>query len=396
MRELRADHRFPAGRNPDSRIIMVIFVSAAYPSVKPQSNAPSAPPADMSAHNAALAALARPLNIGGLQLRNRVLAAPMSGVSDLPFRQRAWGGGAGLAVAEMAASSLLAQQSGGAAEAETLRRLQTGTQAGGADFAAVQLAGREPRAMAEAARRAEGAGARLIDINMGCPAKKLALKNGGQAACGAALMRDEPLALRIIAAVAAAVSCPVSVKMRLGWDEQNRNAARLAHGAEQAGAAMITVHARTREQFYRGKADWAAARAVRAAISVPLIINGDIADSSSAAQAMAQSGADGVMIGRASYGRPWLAGELAGHKPPADIPAYIIEHYRDMLAHYGIARGLRHARKHLDWYLQRHADGLYSAEERAALMAVEEPAETEAMLAAIFARREGEAAAVRE
>jgi len=333
--------------------------------------------------------LATGLRLGSLLLRNRVFVAPMSGVSDLPFRRLAYAAGAGMAVAEMAAAHLVTSPVSGAGHwQESRRRLQNSAKGEDRPPAVAQLVGREPRIMAQAARIAADCGAQMIDINMGCPAKKLAGKAaGGETACGAALMRDEALALRVIEAVVAAVGLPVSVKMRLGWDKNTMNAPRLARQAEQAGAAMITVHARTREQFYQGQADWAAVRAVREQISVPLIINGDIDSRAAAQQAIALSGADGVMIGRAGYGQPWLAGSIAGHKPPADIAAYSAAHYRAMLEHYGLQRGLRHARKHMDWYIQKHAAGCYSPAERAAMLAAQDPACVEAWLARIFARK---------
>jgi len=317
----------------------------------------------------------------------------MSGVSDLPFRRLAYAAGAGMAVAEMAAAHLVTLPVSGAGHwQESRRRLQNSAKGEDRPPAVIQLVGWEPRLMAAAAGIAADCGAQMIDINMGCPAKKLAGKAaGGETACGAALMRDEALALRVIEAVVA-VGLPVSVKMRLGWDKNTMNAPRLARQAEQAGAAMITVHARTREQFYQGQADWAAVRAVREQISVPLIINGDIDSRAAAQQAIALSGADGVMIGRAGYGQPWLAGSIAGHKPPADIAAYSAAHYRAMLEHYGLQRGLRHARKHMDWYIQKHAAGLYSRAERAELLSATLPAFVEARLIAIFARGDSRAA----
>jgi len=309
------------------------------------------------------------LQLGALRLRNRVFVAPMSGVSDLPFRR--------LALA------------GAGSRQESRRRLQNGEEEDGCPPAVVQLIGHEPPAMAEAARIAAANGAQMIDINMGCPAKKLAGQAaGGETACGAALMRDEILALRVIEAVMAAAALPVSVKMRLGWDETALTAPGLARRAEQAGVKMIIVHARTRQQFYQGQADWAAVRAVREQITVPLIVNGDIVSRNEAEQAMALSGADGVMIGRASYGQPWLAGTIAGHEPPANIAAYSAAHYRAMLAYYGRPRGVRHARKHLDWYLQKHVAGYYSPAERAEILASLDPAFVETRLAAIFARAE--------
>jgi len=292
---------------------------------------------------------------------------------------------------EMAASGLLAADGAAAPEPAAGGRSRTVARLSGEGLplSAAQLVGREPEAMARAAEIAEAQGASLIDINMGCPAKKLAAKNGGTAACGAALMRDEGLALEIIQAVLGAVSVPVSVKMRLGWDAGSINAPSLARKAAEAGVAMVTVHARTREEFYNGEADWAAARQVREQIAIPLIINGDITDALSAAEAMRLSGADGVMIGRAGSGQPWLAGEIAGQGgAPENMLAYIIAHYRSMLEHYGEARGLRHARKHIDWYLQKQAGGFYTLAERTELLASRDVNFVEKQLAIIFIRRE--------
>lgn len=372
---------------------MSLVLSFALGSVKYQSRlyAPAGVSSAILPQPDYAALLAQPLAIGSLLVPNRVFSAPMSGVSDLPYQNLALAGGAGLVFTEMAAANLLAAeaQGPGLQQAETRRRLataDTGQSGAATGYSAVQLFGRAPEAMAAAARSAQAAGAKLIDINMGCPAKKLAMKQGGFAACGAALMRDEGLALAIIEAVLGAVSVPVSVKMRLGWDEDSINAPSLASKAAAAGAAMITVHARTRAQFYCGKADWAAVYAVRAAMDKALIINGDITDLQSAAAAMRLSGADGVMIGRGGCGQPWLAGLLAGGQAPRNIGAYILAHYRAMLGFYGAARGLRHARKHIDWYLQKQAAGLYSAAERAELMAALAPEEAAEKLAEIFAR----------
>jgi tRNA-dihydrouridine synthase B len=292
------------------------------------------------------ARLAEPLAIGASAVPNRVLLAPMSGISDRPFREIARAYGAGLVVSEMTASDKLAQ-----GDDEALLR----SERAGEGPHVVQLAGREAHWMAEGARAAEAAGADIIDINMGCPAKKV---TGGYS--GSALMRDLDHALTLIEATVAATALPVTLKMRLGWDERTMNAPELARRAEEAGVRMITVHGRTRCQFYTGTADWAAIRAVREAISIPLIANGDLTRPEDMPEMLRLSGADGVMIGRGACGRPWLPGAMAtfaatGVMPPAPTGAALADlverHYEGLLAHYGVAIGLRAARKHLAWYL---------------------------------------------
>lgn len=289
--------------------------------------------------------LMNPLKVGPVELPNRVALAPMSGVTDLPFRRLAHRFGAGMVVTEMIASRELACRSG-----ESERRMIRD----GRFVHIVQLAGREAEWMAEGARIAEAGGADVIDINMGCPAKKV---TGGYS--GSALMRDPDLALRLIEATVAAVKVPVTVKMRLGWDEANLNAPEIAAKAEAAGARLITVHGRTRCQFYKGSADWKAIRAVRERISVPLIANGDVANVEDCRRILALSGADAVMVGRATQGRPWLPGQLAGRggapETPEALADLVAEHYEAMLEHYGPAVGVRQARKHLGWYLEQHA-----------------------------------------
>lgn len=284
----------------------------------------------------------------------------MSGVTDLPFRQLAWRYGAGLVVTEMVASRELAHNKG-----ESWERLK-GT---GISPHMVQLAGREAHYMAEAARICEANGADIIDINMGCPAKKV---TGGYS--GSALMRDPDHALSLIEAVVGAVSVPVTVKMRLGWDEQSINAPHIAARAESAGVSLITVHGRTRMQFYEGRADWDAIRQVRDAIRIPLIANGDVETVEDAAEILRRSGADAVMVGRGAQGRPWHCGVLAGAPEPgaqerADIAC---EHYEMMLQFYGREAGLRHARKHVGWYLDRNAADLAPAV-KAAVMTQRDP-----------------------
>ncbi|WFP61019.1 MULTISPECIES: tRNA dihydrouridine synthase DusB [unclassified Mesorhizobium] len=317
-----------------------------------------------------LTTLASPLDVGGVKIRNRVFLAPMSGITDEPFRQRAHAHGAGLVVSEMVASGELAKGRTGCG----LRIRHSGL-----PVHMVQLAGRETAHMAEGARIAAGEGADIIDINMGCPAKKV---TGGYA--GSALMRDLDHALSLIEAVVGAVSVPVTVKMRLGWDEDALNAPMLARRAEQAGVRMVTVHGRTRCQFYQGKADWRAIARVKQAVSIPVVANGDVGSPEEAAAILEQSGADAVMVGRAHYGAPWIAGSIAaaavGMSAPG-IPAtpdaladYAVAHYEDMLSLYGVESGLRQARKHLGWYLDRHATGV-SAEQRKRILTSFEPAE---------------------
>lgn len=291
-------------------------------------------------------ALSDPFRIGDVPIRNRVILAPMSGVTDLPFRERAWQWGAGLVVTEMVASRELAHNHG-----ESWARLK----GAGIRPHMVQLAGREAYWMAEAARIAEANGADIIDINMGCPAKKV---TGGYS--GSALMRDPDHALGLIEATVRAVKVPVTVKMRLGWDHDSLNAPLIAARAEAAGVKLVTVHGRTRMQFYEGRADWKAIRAVRDAISIPLVANGDVETPDDARTILEQSGADAVMVGRGCQGRPWHAGWLAGQAGPGreDIPALATDHYRAMLEFYGTDVAVRHARKHLAWYLDRFAPAM--------------------------------------
>lgn len=291
-----------------------------------------------------LPSLQTAFRIGPLEIRNRIALAPMSGVTDLPFRQLAWESGAGFVVTEMVASRELVGNT-----QESWSRLKNS----GIDPHIVQLAGRDPGYMAEGARIAEGNGASVIDINMGCPAKKVI---GGLS--GSALMREPELALSIIDATVKAVNVPVTVKMRLGWDENSINAPHLAREAEARGAQMITIHGRTRMQFYEGRADWDRIAEVRDAVRVPLIANGDVETAEDVNEILRRSGADAVMIGRGAQGRPWHPGVLAGVRevPCNDEIALVFErHYRMMLDFYGHELGLRHARKHVGWYLDRHA-----------------------------------------
>jgi len=288
----------------------------------------------------------KPLKIGGIELANRVLLAPMSGVTDAPFRRLTARLGAGLVVSEMTASDDLVN-------GRPMSRLRC--EAAGIGPHVVQLAGCETRWMAEGARIAEAAGADIIDINMGCPARHV---TGGQS--GSALMRDLDHALKLIEATIAAVKVPVTLKMRLGWDDRSINAPELARRAERAGVQMITVHGRTRCQFYKGEADWDAVRAVKDAVAIPLVVNGDIASFDEAVTALEKSGADAVMVGRGAQGQPWLPGQIGrrletGVAEAAPSLAEQLKHiralYDEVCRHYGLRVGLRHARKHLGWAL---------------------------------------------
>lgn len=306
-----------------------------------------------------------------------VFLAPMSGITDVPLRDTVAVFGAGLLVSEMIASSELVA-------ARPARRAASLARAGAVTsgvLTSVQLAGRDPVALAEAARIAEGEGAPMIDINMGCPAKKVV---GGLS--GSALMREPDLAERLIDAVLASVSVPVSVKMRLGWDADCLNAPDLARRATALGVRMIAVHGRTRMQFYTGQADWRAIAAVRAATALPLVANGDIVDLDTARTALAQSGADGVMIGRGAQGRPWLIAQIAAALAGTPVPAaptgsalvdLVSDHYARMLDFYGTALGHRIARKHLGWYIDA-AGGCADLKRRVQQM--EDPARVLALL----------------
>ena len=306
------------------------------------------------------------LQIDHIALDNPVLLAPMSGVSDMPFRRLVKGFGAGLVISEMIASRAMIYAS--------KKTMKMATNCAEEHPMAVQLAGCEPEVMAEAARLNEDRGAAIIDINMGCPAKKVTNHQAGSA-----LMREEKLAADIIAAVVNAVKLPVTLKMRTGWDDDSRNAPKLAKIAEETGVEMISVHGRTRCQFYNGEADWSFIRRVKEAVSVPVIGNGDVVSEENARDLLAASGADGVMVGRGTYGRPWFLNQVrhflaTGQKLP-DPPlqqqmAVVLNHYEEILAHYGTQRGVRIARKHLAWY----SKGLpNSAEFRARVNSLDDP-----------------------
>jgi tRNA-dihydrouridine synthase B len=288
-----------------------------------------------------------PLKIGDIEIANRVFLAPMSGVTDAPFRRLVAELGAGLVVSEMTASDDLVN-------GKPMSQLRC--EATGVGSHVVQLAGCEARWMAEGARIAEAAGADVIDINMGCPARHV---TGGQS--GSALMRDLDHAVRLIDATVAAVKVPVTLKMRLGWDERSLNAPELARRAEAAGIQLISVHGRTRCQFYKGEADWRAVRAVKEAIRIPLVVNGDITSFDRALTALEASGADAVMVGRGAQGQPWLPGQIGRRLQGGVAEAapslreqlrYIRTLYDGICRHYGLRIGLRHARKHLGWALE--------------------------------------------
>jgi tRNA-dihydrouridine synthase B len=302
----------------------------------------------------------------------------MSGVTDLPFRRLAKRYGAGVVVSEMVACEHVALGS----EEARLR-----AEGEGLDLHVVQLAGRDPQAFMAGVRVAEAAGAHVIDINMGCPAKRV---TSGYA--GSALMREADLALRIIDATVKAATVPVTLKMRLGWDDRSLNAPEIASAAQDAGIQLVTIHGRTRCQFYKGAADWSAIRRVKDAVSIPVVANGDLVRPQDAPAMLLASGADAVMIGRGAYGQPWIVGQtgalLAGERAMAApegsaLLDHVVEHYEAVLSHYGTGQGVRIARKHLGWYLDRFAPVL-SPSLRAAVLTGTDPSQVLTCIRAAF------------
>jgi nifR3 family TIM-barrel protein len=323
------------------------------------------------------------LQIGDVTVPGNVLLAPMTGVTDLPFRRAASRLGASYVATEMVACAEFAR-----GRPDVVRRAAVGE---GLPMMVVQLVGHDPRWIAEGARMAEASGADIVDLNMGCPAKEVT-----GCASGSALMRDLDQAERLLDAAVGATSRPVTLKMRLGWDDASRNAPELAARAERAGIRAVTVHGRTRQQFYTGRSDWAAVAAVKSATRLPVIVNGDITDAASARAAMTASGADGVMIGRGAYGRPWVAerlqaaleGREAMEEPgPAERLVIVLEHFRDSLRFYGDALGLKIFRKHLGWYVETApwpACVQARRAEKARLCRLDRPGDVEAALTSLW------------
>lgn len=327
-------------------------------------------------------------SIGNVRINGCVLNAPMTGVSDLPFRRTAARLGAPYVATEMVACELLAR-----GRPDVVRRAAVGE---GLPLMVVQLVGREARWIAAGAATAEAAGAEIIDLNMGCPAKEV---TGGLS--GSALMRDLDHAERLIDAAVGVTARPVTLKMRLGWDDANRNAPALAARAEAAGVKAITVHGRTRQQFFRGAADWRAVAAVKSATRLPVIVNGDVRDATAARAALTQSGADAVMVGRGAYGRPWIAatigraletGEMEPEPGPEQRLEIVLGHFEESLRFYGDALGLRVFRKHLGWYVEAApwpADAGARREAKSTLCRLDRPTDVVAALTSLW--RDGDA-----
>jgi tRNA-dihydrouridine synthase B len=319
--------------------------------------------------------------IGGVEVGGRAWVAPMTGVSDLPFRRAAARLGAAYVATEMVACAELAK-----GRPDVVRRAAVGD---GLPLMVVQLVGRDPSWIAQGAKLAAEAGAQIIDFNMGCPAREVT-----GAACGSALMRDPDLAERLVdAALSAGV--PVTVKMRLGWDDASRNSPEIAQRAERLGVSAVTVHGRTRNQFYKGAANWGLVGAVKSAVKIPVVVNGDIVDADSARRALAQSGADAVMIGRGAYGRPWIAREIdaalsGGSAQTPDLGERLtiaLDHLAETLAFYGDRIGLKIFRKHLGWYIEGAPQPVDADARRAAksrLCRLDDPREVEAGLIALW------------
>jgi tRNA-dihydrouridine synthase B len=323
------------------------------------------------------------ITIGNVTVKGRVWLAPMTGVSDLPFRRIASKLGAAYVATEMVACESFAK-----GRPDVVRRAAVGE---GLPLMVVQLVGREAHWIARGAKLAEESGADIIDLNMGCPAKEVT-----GVLSGSALMRDLELAKRLLDAAVTATSRPITLKMRLGWDDCSRNAPELATIAEDAGIKAITVHGRTRQQFYNGVADWLAVADVKRAVSIPVIVNGDVTDEASAGEALRQSGADAVMIGRGAFGQPWIGGAFTSELSACDRLAIVLEHLAESIRFYGEAQGIRVFKKHLGWYVEKAPTPTLPEERRAAkaqACRLESAREIEAALVSLWLRGEMKLAA---